>query len=81
MSASRKALIAVLGWWLLTAGMCATPGPVTTACLPLAPISKADQAAIAAQLATMPDDDAMVRAINDWIRMRDADRACKAAKP
>lgn len=67
-------------WLLLCAGMCTTMA-VQATCLPLAPITPADQKALAAELAKLDDGDPMVRAINDWIRMRDADRACLKARP
>lgn len=50
-------------------------------CLPLPTYSPAEQVRLAAELSTLPPGAALRRAVDDYERMRDADRACMGAKP
>lgn len=61
---------------------CATPSvaPVVTvsapACLPLTQYDPAEEKAMAAALAALPKDSPLVTMIEDYGRLRSADRAC-----
>lgn len=59
---------------------CATPG-TKTVCLPLTPYTPAQQTQAAAELGALPAGSVVGRMIADYGKMRDADRACVAAKP
>ena len=84
----RRALLALACWPILTAGMCATPAPpppaaapiLSVECLPLKAYSQAEQAALRTQLAGLPPDSPVQLAMLDYLRMRDADRACMGAR-
>jgi hypothetical protein len=72
---------------LVTLAACANsaaqlpPAPVQApACLPLKLYSDSEQKALAAQLKTIPADSPLALATRDYLAMRDADRACLAAK-
>lgn len=62
-------------------GMCATTGAVDVACVPVKAIAPADQLAIAAEISKLPANDPLVMVGEDWVRMRDAARACQTTKP
>jgi len=62
-------------------GACQTLPAPKTVCLPLKPYTTEEQARLGAQLAVLPSGSDLVGAILDYQRMRDADRACLAAKP
>ena len=80
----RGAILALACWPILTAGMCATPSPppppaapiLSVECLPLKAYSQAEQAALRTQLAGLPEGSPVQLAMLDYLRMRDADRAC-----
>lgn len=57
------------------------PGPVSAQCLPLGNVTADQQAAAANALAAAAPDQqaALLPVFNDWVAMRDADRACIAA--
>lgn len=59
---------------------CAAPSSQVH-CLPLTTYSPTEQVRLAAELSTLPRDAALRRAVDDYERMRDADRACMGAKP
>jgi hypothetical protein len=62
---------------LLTAAACAHQQvAVSTKCVPLKPYTPAQEAAAAAQLATLDPGSPVATMITDYKRMRDADRAC-----
>jgi hypothetical protein len=66
---------------LLLAG-CAHAAPVvTTTCLPLTVYGPEAQTALAAEVAALPPGSALIGAMLDLQRMRDADRACLASAP
>lgn len=62
----------------LTGCKTAAPPAVVVACPPLPAWSAADQAAVNAEL-SQSDADPVVRAIEAYLRLRDADRACIAS--
>ena len=64
----------------LSLAACGTTAPKTI-CLPLTPYTAEEQLALAAALGALDDGAILARAMADYAKMRDADRACLAAKP
>lgn len=62
-------------------GACASIPTPKAVCLPLKPYTAQEQARLAAAIATLEPGSDIIGAILDYQRMRDADRACPAAKP
>lgn len=71
---------ALLASCALLAACAGTPAPKAI-CVPLKPYTAAEQAALAAQVAMLPVGSDLIAAMIDYSHMRDADRACLAAKP
>lgn len=65
----------------LALSACQTTTAVVTACPPLRTYSATEQAALAVEVAGLPAGSALLGMVMDYGRMRDADRACMAAKP
>lgn len=59
---------------------CAAPSSQVH-CLPLPTYSPSEQVQLAVELTPIPERTMVRRALEDYERMRDADRACMGAKP
>lgn len=70
-----------MGALCLVLAACAAVRPTVPVCLPVKAWTAAEQAALAAQLASVAAGSPIDLAIQDYERMRDAARACAGAKP
>lgn len=73
-----KALVLALS---VGVAACGTVPAAKLTCLPLKAYTPQEQGRLAVAVAALPPGSDLIQAMLDYQRMRDADRACAAAKP
>jgi hypothetical protein len=73
----KRALLAAA---LLLSG-CEHAAGAVAVCPPVTPYTAGQLAAVNQAQALLPDDSPILPVLEDWVRLRDAARACAGAKP